>query len=305
VNSTTTLDEVPPQRSSFDWLMWLPAVLVTGWLVWDLQYWWQTQEDYNFGWFVPLLVGYLIYDNWDAVSRPGVPDRRWYVPVWAGAALLLAVVEVGRETLEKTPTLSWLLAFAAVGGVAATILATRGRECLRQCRFPLLFALVAVPIPFGWWHALGQVLQRFVALVNSELLNLMNIAAAPQGNIVQMACGPVGIDEACSGIRSLQSSFMVALLLGKLMLHSYRFRFLLLLLGPVIVVPGNIVRTMILCLTAHYKGIDAMHEIHDAAGWSILAVTLVGQLVTVWWLRRCEREQAEDASVTPRLAEVP
>jgi exosortase len=283
-----------PGMSWRDALMWLPAVLVCGLLVWDLSYWWRTQDDYNYGWFVPLLVAYLVYDNWDAVAKPGKPDGRWYLAGWALAVVLVAVVEIARGTLAKTPTLSWLLAFGAVLGVAVTVLATRGWECLKHVRFPLLFALVAVPVPFGWWHALGQVLQRFVAAADAEILNLVGIAAVAEGNVIRMAAGPVGIDEACSGIRSLQTSFMVALLLGKLMLSRRSSRILLVLLGPVVAVPGNLVRTMILCLTAHYQGMDAMHKIHDSAGWSILAVTLVGQLVMVWWLRGWEQRRPDE-----------
>ena len=37
------------------------------------------------------------------------------------------------------------------------------------------------------------------------MLNLFHIAAAQQGNVIQVKTGWLGVDEACSGIRSLQA----------------------------------------------------------------------------------------------------
>lgn len=269
-------------------LLWLPALFGLGWLLWDLSYWWQKFEDYNFGWLVPALSGYLIYDNWSEIRKPGRPDGRFYLWAWLLAVPVFALVEANRRLVSPAASFSWLLALATIGGVAATILAARGPRCLRLCLFPLLFLLVAVPLPGTLLHGISQGLQRFVAAVNVEVLGLMGIAALQKGNVVQLRDCAVGIDEACSGIRSLQSSIMVALLMGKILLDSLGARVLLVLMAPLIAIPGNICRTLILSLSAHYGGLAQLKKMHDAAGWSILVVNLVGLGIAVILLRKLE-----------------
>jgi hypothetical protein len=47
-------------------------------------------------------------------------------------------------------------------------------------------------------------------------LNLFHISAVQHGNVIEVKTGLLGIDEACSGIRSLQATLMVSLFLGEL-----------------------------------------------------------------------------------------
>lgn len=277
----------PYWRDPATWL-WLPAVFALGWLLWDLSYWWLKYEDYNFGWLVPLLSGYLIYDNWGEVRQGGKPDGRFYLWAWLFALPIFALVEANRRLVSPAASFSWLLAIATLGGVAATVLATRGWRCLRLCLFPLLFLLVAVPLPGSLLHGISQGLQRFVAAANVEVLGAMGIAALQKGNVVQLRDCAVGIDEACSGIRSLQSSIMVALLMGKILLDTIGARVVLVVLAPIIAIPGNICRTLILSLSAHYGGLAQLKKMHDLAGWSILAVNLIGLGLAVMLLRKTE-----------------
>ena len=55
---------------------------------------------------------------------------------------------------------------------------------------------------------------QVVAWVTVGLLNLSHIAALQHGNLIEVKSGILGIDEACSGVRSLQASVMVAFFLA-------------------------------------------------------------------------------------------
>jgi hypothetical protein len=48
------------------------------------------------------------------------------------------------------------------------------------------------------------------------LLGWLGVAALQHGNVIEVATGNVGIDKACSGIRSFQATLMISLFLGKL-----------------------------------------------------------------------------------------
>ena len=60
-----------------------------------------------------------------------------------------------------------------------------------------------------------QGLTRLNTALTVEILGLLGIPAVPQGNVIELATGSVGIDEACSGIRSLQATLMISLFLGE------------------------------------------------------------------------------------------
>ncbi len=82
--------------------------------------------------------------------------------------------------------------------------------------FPICFFLVAVPWPSGLENFLTQSLMRLNTATTVELLGFFGIPAVQQGNVIEVGTGVVGIDEACSGIRSLQAALMISLFLGEL-----------------------------------------------------------------------------------------
>jgi len=95
----------------------------------------------------------------------------------------------------------------------------------------------------------------------------------------------VGVDEACSGIRSLQASIMVALFLGELFGYNVLRRAALLFNAVLLAFVCNVIRTTCLVRIADLHGIAAVNLHHDQAGLVILCVTLVGLLALVWLLR--------------------
>ena len=82
-------------------------------------------------------------------------------------------------------------------------------------RFPLLFFLVSVPWPTLIEYPLIQTLTRMDVSATCDLVGWFGIPAVPHGNVIEVATGMVGIDEACSGIRSFQASLMISLFLGE------------------------------------------------------------------------------------------
>ena len=52
------------------------------------------------------------------------------------------------------------------------------------------------------------------ASIASETLALCGIPAQLEGNLIRVRTGVVGVSEACSGVRSLQTAIMIGLLFG-------------------------------------------------------------------------------------------
>ena len=268
----------------------LPLAVVIGWWTLDLSYQWRSLVDYQFGWIVVMLAGYLILERW-----PTLPTRDVAAPfgrclTMGGLGFLFVTAgELYRIGLSRTPTSSMLISIGCALFVSALVLALRGPATLRHFLFPLLFFFVAVPIPKILWNPIVFGLQSFVATLNVETLRLIGIPAEQNAHVIQLPNTTVGVNEACSGVRSLQSSLMAALFVGDLMLKRAGWKLSLVVGGVILAVAGNFGRSLFLSLTAYRGGAAALQAVHDTAGWSVLAFTAVGVVVLVQVLSRLER----------------
>jgi exosortase len=161
------------------------------------------------------------------------------------------------------------LGIVTVGLTLAVIRVTAGQGWLRQLAFPLSFFLVAIPWPTIIETPIIQDLTRASALIVMELLYLCGIPALLHGNLIEVSTGIVGIEEACSGIRSLQTSLMTCLFFGEFFRLRLAWRLLLVPVGLGFAMVFNIGRMFFLTMVAAQKGIDAISHYHDPAGVSI------------------------------------
>lgn len=117
---------------------------------------------------------------------------------------------------------------------------------------------------------------RKIAGAVAETMNLMGIPAAQAGNLIQIRGQIVGVNEACSGIRSLQTTIMAAFLLGDLRRLSIAGRGWLLLGGLGLALFANFIRSGTLVWIAGNQGIAALEHWHDTAGLLVLVTVIIG-----------------------------
>lgn len=290
----------PPQSGQKLWLV--PLAFLAVWWVRDLSNQWSALVEYRFGWIVLMLAAYLAWERWPTRPRQDVPAPLWQGLVWAVPGFLAVVAaELYRVGIARTPSSSWLLSVGLGSFAVGTLLLGFGAKTTRHFLFPLLFFFVAVPIPKLVWNPIVLGLQGLITHLNVEALNLVGIPATQRGNVIQLPTTTVGVDEACSGVRSLQSSIMAALFIGDLVLRRTGWKVFFLVAGVGLAVVGNFCRSFFLSLTAHRGGSNALNAVHDSAGWSVLAFTAVGIGVLAWLVIRLERRMAAaNESLAPR-----
>jgi len=263
----------PGQASERSLKLWLPtAVFSVLWL--DLcrllSSQWETREQYAYGWFVPVFAAVLFWRRWP--DRPPAAPNSFKSLLSAFCfflALSLLPLRVIYEINRDWPLMSWLYAGIVVTATLYALSLAGGRAWVKHFAFPVALILVAVVWPYRIEKGLTQGLMRLDANLTVELLGWIDIPALQRGNLIELSSGTVGIDEACSGIRSFQSSLMAALVMGEL----YRFRLLpraaLVLCGLVLGFGFNVVRTLLLSWQANQNGISAIAKWHDPAGMTI------------------------------------
>ena len=115
-----------------------------------------------------------------------------------------------------------------------------------------------------------QGLTRVDTNITAELLGWLGIPAMPHGNVIEVATGMVGIDEACSGIRSFQATLMISLFLGEFYSLGALRRVLCVFAGFALSFLFNLARMSLLVWVAARKGVEAIASWHDPAGVTIL-----------------------------------
>ena len=299
-------------------LAWLWFVLIN-----DLRVEWTVNPQYSYGWAVPLLCAFLIWQRIEnAESRKQEIESgaasvetkinfrfqfsKFQLFALALCALLYAPTRLIEEANPGWRLMSWALAIEVVGLTLIFIRLALGASPLRHDRgeadatlahrmgegpgvrasgevspplsafqvsdfvFPICFFLVAVPWPSGIEGTLIQGLTRIDTGLTTELLGWIGIPAMPHGNVIEVATGVVGIDEACSGIRSFQATLMISLFLGELYSLDRLRRVICVFAGFALSFLFNLARMSLLVWVAARKGVAAIASWHDPAGVTIL-----------------------------------
>ncbi|MDA7657835.1 hypothetical protein N8737_03945, partial [Verrucomicrobia bacterium] len=62
-----------PQGIWSEFLLWSPILVTLAWLVTKASWFWNNNPDMQFGWVIPLLSGYLLFEGFE--KRPLVIGR--------------------------------------------------------------------------------------------------------------------------------------------------------------------------------------------------------------------------------------
>src|SRR3972149_11519129 len=105
-------------------------------------------------------------------------------------------------------------------------------------------------------------------------LHLSGIPALQHGNMIELATTTVGVEEACSGIRSLLSCVYAGFFFAAWQLRRPAGRAVLIVAAPLLALGMNFLRSLVLTLLAN-AGKDVAGFWHDATGYAILGITAV------------------------------
>ena len=255
---------------------------------------WLVNEQYNYGWFVPFFALYLFWLRWQDRPEPEVRGQksevRSRILIAAAIAiislLLLLPVRLFEIAAPEWRLLGWVHAASVATLTLLYLWCVGGKPWVRHFAFPVAFFFVAVPWPTAVEVPIIQGLMRIVAHVAAETAMLLGIPAQVEGNLIRVNTGLVGVNEACSGIRSLQTSLMIGLLFGELKRLSVLRRVALVAGAVTIALFANFLRAVFLVTVAATKNVSEVSRWHDIAGYTIIALVFVSTMGLAYLLGR-------------------
>jgi exosortase len=264
------------ERSGLPWMNWV-LLAVSGALAFrPLTSTWEVDPNYSFGWLIPLVALFLFVERWPTRPLRQAPGSVRLAPLLALWGVLFFVFRLAAETDPDWRPGLWMLVGLYVAALLGWLWLYGGVAWKRHFTFPVCFLFLCLPWPFQIEYPLVQGLMRWNATLVSHTLRMIAIPAEPAGNIIQLPNCQLGVEEACSGILSLQASLMMGCLLGEIYRLSVRHRFILVMTSMALALAGNYLRTLFLAMMAFYSGPQAVPVWHDTAGYCILIFTGLG-----------------------------
>jgi exosortase len=220
--------------------------------------WWQ-DESYSHGFLVLAIAVYIVLRNpAEILAIPASPSSKGLI-VTAVALLAFVTGRLGAEFFTTRMSLILLIC-----GLTWTFW---GLARLRRIAFPLLLLASVVPPPVILYNKLSAPLQLLASKAATQFAQLLGASVYRDGNIIQLATTSLGVAEACSGLRSLASLAVGALLLGYVEeLKSWSRVFVFALAIPIAIL-FNVLRVTGTALLAERNPELAMGFYHSVSGW--------------------------------------
>jgi exosortase len=282
-------------------------------VAWDQSNWWRVKDDYSFGWLVPAFVVFVVYDRWpkilaalqscaaDGSPRVGGWQRGLAWLLIAGALLFgVAMFLLGafyRAGAGSSQPGTLAITLGAIGLVfpllivnapespgagssaPSTLLGDARVRLVILFLFPSLVWLVSAPMVSAVEAQLSLFLLRKVVVVVAFVFDLAGIPIEQQGNVLQLPNGSVGVEDACSGIRSLTGCLFAGSFLAAVFLDSLGKKIALVVAALGLAFLTNLGRSLFLTIWAYKHGPQAIEgTVHDVAGYAVLGITVVGLL---------------------------
>jgi exosortase len=236
---------------------------------------WSANPQYGFGWLVPFLCAYLFLLRWRTRPPAQLAHSAMAKRVfWATGFSLLPTWLVAQANPDWR-LIGWILAIEVVALSLCAVYIVGGRSWLGHFAFSISFIFISVP----WLSAVEKLviegLTQAATVVAVASLNFCHIAAAQHGNIIEVSTGMLGVDEACSGIRSLQATIVVSLFFGEVYRVSAVRRVVLVFGGALIAFLCNVGRFSVLGAVAAKDGLESISKWHDPLGVAVLVLCLL------------------------------
>ncbi len=285
------MNALPRDSYRWDWGLLALSAAFWLWLALACAPEWSANGNEAFGWILFPLAAYFLAKRLAATS-----PNAWHHPgrlvkwcAWAGltfAVLCVLPVELARQAPVYWRIFLWAIYSLVVIVTISSALLTGGWNILRATVFPLLFLASVVPWPESFQQLLTLSLVLKITSLLGDILPLLGIPARIEGAMIVLPTCVVGVDEACSGIRSLQSAVMLGLAAGEWFQLRWPKRIAVLIWSLALAILLNVGRTLGLTIAGLRGGEAAISSVHDILGWAALlflagGIFLAGRLLSV------------------------
>jgi len=275
----------------------LVLLTVTAWSYWSIVAaifrQWQRNDDYSAGQLVPLIALFLLWRERKRL-KTCLPS-----PCWWGIALLM-LAQTARlyglvfmyESLER---------YSLVLTAAGLALMVAGWRVFRTVSWILLFLFLMFPLPGRVHNLISGPLQRLATMGSAFLLEAF-VNVSRQGNTMTLNDNtPLGVAEACSGLRMLTAFIIVAAFMVYMVKRSRWQKAVLLLSSIPVAIVCNILRIVVTAVLMLYANAEVADKFfHDFAGLVMMPASVLLMFGELWLMDKLTVSEPEPRQVHAR-----
>ena len=243
---------------------------------------WRLVEEYSYGWFVPVITAFLIWQRSDQLREHPLHGSWWGLPV-----LLLGLALGALGHLSAIRVFSMYGFVVAIFGVALATIGTRGTRILAV---PLGMLLLMIPLPQFLLREVSHSLQLLSSQLGVLLIRGFGISVFLEGNVIDLGSYKLQVVEACNGLRYL----FPLMVLGCLAAYCFKAplwkRWLLVLSTIPLTIAINSLRIGLIGVTVEHWGVGMAEGIlHDLEGWFMFLICLTllfGEMALMAWMAK-------------------
>jgi exosortase D (VPLPA-CTERM-specific) len=240
----------------------------------DLVNIWETQEEYSFGYMIPAVTLYLLWQRREQIAATR------FSGTWGGPALValgLLFLFVGQIS-----TLGTVVQYAFLCCLFGLVISYTGWRGLAVVGMPLAILVFMVPLPNYFLRELSQALQLWSSQFGVMMIRAFGISVYLEGNVIDLGSLRLQVVEACNGLRYLLPLMAIGFIAAYLFRAEFWKRALVFLSTIPITLLMNSVRIGLIGVLSEYFG-KSMAEgfLHDFEGWAVFMVCtalLVGEI---------------------------
>ncbi|PQO28755.1 exosortase/archaeosortase family protein [Blastopirellula marina] len=242
---------------------------------------WSTQPDMSHGFFVPLVALWLL---WFRVEMAPKSDE---IGGWGAVACGLFIILIGLAVrcggiLFRSITLeTWSVLPVALG----MVISAGGWKGLRWAWPSVLFLAFMLPLPASIGGLFGAKLQAISTTISNFTLQMVGVPAVAEGNVIWLSSQPLGVAEACNGLRMLTAFFAISVATCFILDRPVWQKVVLLASAPFVGVVANVFRITLIGIVYEQDPGEAIAAFaHDFAGWTMMPFAIVVLVVELWVL---------------------
>lgn len=229
---------------------------------------WQQVEEYSYGWFIPAISAFLVWQRSDQLRRHELSGS------WLGLAVVLVALLLG--TVGQLSAIRTFSQYGFVLGVFGLSLAAIGVRGTRLIAVPLALLLFMIPLPQFVLREVSHSLQLVSSELGVALIRLFGISVFLEGNVIDLGSYKLQVVEACNGLRYLFPLMVLGCLAAYFFQGAWWQRMLIVVSTVPLTIVINSVRIGIIGVTVEHWGQEmAEGLLHDLEGGFMFLVCLL------------------------------
>ena len=245
---------------------------------------WETSEEYGYGYMIPLITLFLIWQRKDKLELMPFTGSQLGVAVLAAGMIIIL--------LGQLSAIYTITQYGFVIAVIGAFYAVMGWTSFRIVAIPLLLLFLMVPLPAFVFNNLSSQLQLISSQIGVAVIRLFDISVHLEGNIIDLGTYQLQVVEACSGLRYLFPLIALSIIASYFYQAAVWKRVVVILSSIPITVLMNSFRIGAIGVLVDNYGIEqAEGFLHDFEGWIIFMACVALLVAEMWMLSRFGKDR--------------